>query len=113
MLTGKCKEQFEDFCKIKYNWSLYNKSYLAVKDGDSFVIYFSELPFSMQLGVYLEYFDSIESEIDVLLNQPNEFKFIIWNNNIHYFSEDDGKLFLTRQEAYKEAFKQLNELINK
>jgi len=58
MVTGKNKEQFEEWCCSLGKYVLVNKKYLGLVGSDGgFILYFSELPFEMQLGVYLAYYD--------------------------------------------------------
>lgn len=73
MLTGKCKEAFEQY--------LWEKLYC---DKDSIISWasskyaFSQFPFSMQWGVYVDFFESedirmnIESEIDYIQAYVND-----------------------------------------
>ena len=98
MFTGKNKEQFEKWLKVKYPhfWrSFYN------------------LPKTMQIGVYLEYLDSVECYITLdfyrpMDDEPREFEYDIYNKD-DWTSQGS---FTTRQEALTEAFKKADELIN-
>ena len=67
---------------------------------------FDDLPLSMQWGVYLEFFDSV----DVKIQMGNfidgiKFYFVI--------GEFNSELYDTRQQAQQEAIKKAFELLNK
>ena len=68
---------------------------------------FCALPFEMKIGVYLAYYDSLDLEI----------YFQCDNTIIMFFNEERVEVefieFKSRNEAYKEAFKKANDLINK
>jgi hypothetical protein len=109
-MTGKNKIQFE--------------KYLDVKDGDSFLIYFDELPFEMKIGVYLAYYDSLGYDIRVKKVKIQDDSFLYYCGLFGFSSQKSllGRNIINmiyecrkeaRNEAYKEAFKQANELINK
>lgn len=99
MITGKNKEQFE-------KWF----GNTIPKDKLSFHLWadFDELPFEMQIGVYLAYYDSLG--IKILIDYGND---ILWHYviDINDFGEGCGD-FNTRNEAYKEALKKADDLIN-
>ena len=102
MTTGKNKEQFEE-------WYV-NNDY-EMMDLRSF--YNSR--FEMQIGVLLAYYDSLDQNITVeptFMDADNgEMK---WMYTIESHAVGTGKCgWETRNEAYKEAFKKANELINK
>jgi len=95
-LTGKAKEQFENFHyeKLIYSefWSL-NKFY--------------GLPESMQWGVYQDWADSLGYEINVLRIHENDYDWSVW-------VDEEAKIqkAKTRQEARKSAIEKLNEIVN-
>jgi len=111
MVIGKNKKQFEKWCCSLGKYVLYNNKYLALVDSDGcFIVYFDELPFEMRLGVYLAYYDSKGYRINVenFMDAPDYFRFKI-NGSGKY----DKEALSTLQEAYKEAFKQADKLMNK
>ncbi len=102
MFTGKNKEQFEKWYKDVYFYATeMRKNYNS----------FTKLHFTMQQGVYLEYLDSVEIEVDcfkdVIYEEESEDSFW-WG-----VGEDIDGHEPTRQEALTEAFKKADELINK
>ena len=102
MTTDKNKEQFEI-------WFLLRKDLQKMFVGENILQIFRELPFEMQIGVYLAYYDSLG--IDV-----NAIKLIRANNSSYWCCLADRFVRIeseTRNEAYKESFKKANELINK
>lgn len=114
LLTGKNKEQFEEWCLATGDYKLFNGKYLAVMYEDSHLIYFNELPFKMQIGVLLAYYDSLGINIDVMwIFVASSYSWVIGNikRELGQMSEHCAG-FNSRNEAYQEAFKKANELIN-
>lgn len=98
--TGKNKEQFE-------------KRYYTFEE-ELTISEFYELPFEMQLGVYLAYYDSTKYKITINHNGVADWYFRITENRFYFiFLKSSRGDFKTRKEAYKEAFKKANKLINK
>ena len=107
MTTDKNKEQFE-------KW--YLKDFMGYKDPRHLEQYkkielerFYNMPFQMQIGVYLAYYDSLPNMTIEICKTPSTGR---W----YYMIDDNSgeKEFVnTRNEAYKEAFKKADELINK
>ena len=97
-LTGKCKEEFEE----RYE-SLDIPHYY-------FNVEFKDFPFSMQYGVYVDFFDSVNIEIEIHNRKDylEGWRFFIRPCNI--IIENDE--FKTRQEAQTEAIKKANEIYN-
>ena len=80
---------------------------MKLKIGESITEQFYKLPFSMQWGVYLEFFDSVGIYIDMDCHDTDEgFYFYIGNH-----SEYAGLVYPTRQEAQQEAIKKAFELL--
>lgn len=97
-LTGKAREKF-------YKW-FYNKHFIF---PETFITY----PIEMQIGVYLDYFDylGISNEIGVdytMRGYTDERKYCFKLNGANW-----SDLYLSRNEARKEAIKKSNELYNK
>lgn len=118
-LTGKCKETFQ-----KWLFDSFTLSDEIQLDSDSFKPYnirtFLELPFSYQVGVYLDFFDSknifisIESVFDRMLGYNRGFQVQIYQdakNPITLFNEYQDA-FNTRNEAQIAAIEKANELYN-
>ena len=105
MLTDKNKEQFEKWYKENISIDLNQKL------GE---LAFYNIAFEMQIGVYLAYYDSLDYAIDVYQEPMHEIESIyygyeILNNYRTIFSREDYK---SRNEAYKEAFKKANSIVN-
>jgi hypothetical protein len=103
MLSGKNKQRFEEWFKIKFpNWSL-----------DAFY----QLELEFQKGVYEKYFDSLGYEFeknryfDDELNVTN-----IYEVSVHDYTLETSCLIhvfnIEELEAFTEAVKQLDKLIN-
>jgi len=99
MVTGKNKEQFDEWLIEKY---FHNIHFNNIND----VIGFNNLPFEMQIGVYLAYYDHKE----ILINAMSYERSGYWIGNVNHNITSKKR---TRNEAYKEAFKKADELINK
>jgi hypothetical protein len=95
-LTGKCKEDFE-------KW--YNSKEELYKYG------FHLLPPSMQYGVYVDFFDSVDIELWIKPTAYTYYDFYISKK-----SEDltilEGCGYETRTEARTEAIRQANKFYN-
>lgn len=107
MVTDKNKEQFE-----KYFTDNYDSEFMP-DDKFSRYIWFIKQPFEMQIGVYLAYYDSLGVYINISFYKSNSTfancSYKIISKGIDLFEHT----FISRNEAYKEAFKKANELINK
>jgi len=66
---------------------------------------FNMLPFSMQWGVYLEFFDSIGQQIEITHYRKQYLAELMFDNWAEYFD--------TRQEAQQEAIKKAFEILDK
>ena len=100
-LTGKNKEQF-------LNWMLSKRPRIQAKYGISL----KDVPFEMKIGVYLAYYDSSQNiyiEVwDSSIFIPN--KINPWGIRVTNNYSNVG--FKSRNEAYKEAFKKADEIVN-
>jgi len=107
MLTKKNKIQFEEWLSDG-RWF----DTLPIKLG---LTRFNRLPFEMQIGVYLAYYDSLVLDIEIGRFDTDEDSTLLdyftillsYKNEIKHLEGKD-----TRNEAYKEAFKMANKLIN-
>lgn len=101
MTTGKNKENFEKWFRLNFHWTIEDAG-----DGT----YFNALPFEMQIGVYLAYYDSVGYRIgiDCYYDMQGTYRtdFVDKYHKVHGFQSKDMKT------AYKEAFKKADELIN-
>ncbi len=103
--TGKNKEQFK-------------KYYDTIEGGNYKILYqnFMAYPFEMQIGVYLAYYDSLDVKVDITSSstEMSDGKLEVFDyelaGNGEWFGSD---YFDSRNEAYKEAFKKANEIVNK
>ncbi len=84
--------------------------------------HFEQLPFSMQWGVYLEFFDSVGICIDSVWRFDLGFGFILIDKyghethsyyDVKFNSICDAIFWDTRTEAQKEAIKKAFEILNK
>jgi len=109
-MTDKNKEQFEEWYDKIYSIPLYSEPN-GEKD-------FYILPFEMQIGVYLAYYDSLSKTkiiADYDVNKKDWFVWVLKDQRVRILMRDntlERMSFNSRNEAYKEAFKQANELIN-
>ena len=106
----KTNKQFKEW--LIENYAEYepekgDKNIWVLYAGDNMFISWSELPFSMQWGIYLEFFDSVEIRIKV---DPRYFVY-------HFFcysitgKELSYKSFDTRQEAQEAAIEKAFEIL--
>ena len=105
ILTDKCKADFE-----KWYDDLNLKYYSDIKGILSSINTFYSLPFSMQYGVYVDFFDSVGIDLDVFLLR-NRFCIMIINKGDEVCSELSK--YRTRHEARGKAIKKANEIYNK
>lgn len=98
MLTGKCKEDFDDYW---LNYEIQNKTL-----DDIAINVFNKLPLSMQYGVYVDFFDSVGLTI-------SETYFTL-NNSFSCFigREKRGFNAFSRQEARIKAIEKAVEIYN-
>jgi len=115
-LTGKCKELFEKWA-IKNN-ILKRCFYLVCLEVENSLVDFYKIPFSMQCGVYVDFFDSVGLRITVEPYNPStkvkQIDGIIYEFAIYPDGEDGlgYREFKTRQEARESAIQKANDLIN-
>jgi hypothetical protein len=102
-LNGKCKEDFEEWLEHPTEELEGRCSWIDTLGTQSTMVniwcveYFNQLPFSMQYGVYIDFFDSV-GFIRTLI-QSEEFLQIV----------EYGK---TRAEARQKAIEKANEIYN-
>jgi hypothetical protein len=117
MVKGKNKEQFEKWYMETYKFFVVDLP--NSKNGKETTVdinfnSFYRLPFEMQIGVYLAYYDSIDLECIVKSWKQGKQVFLYSVNYLHNSSNYSNELtFNTRPEAYKEAYKEADILINK
>lgn len=99
-LTGKCKEEFEKW--LSEHWVKFES------DGAGFYMEYKEMfyqtPFSMQYGIYVDFFDSVGVEVVCFL----------MNGEYNWFIEGDieDNFTKTRHEARTKAIEKANEIYN-
>jgi len=104
MTTKKNKEQFEKW----YNESPYG-DYLFTHVETAYNTGFEELPLSMQWGVYLEYYDSL----DVYKSTMIEIRYYLYFDAFDVYIYGEWVISCsTRQEAQTEALKKADEIAN-
>jgi len=104
MVTNKNKEQFEKFL---VNEIYSENEYHNKEDALS---HFYTLKESMQIGVYLAYYDSLDFDVNV--ERISDLYDITILNSCREILYEKIEIN-SRNEAYQEAFKKANELINK
>ena len=97
MLTGKAQKDFNKWLR--------SEDITGRGDQIHYDLYFEDLQFIMQYGVYLAFFDSVGIYID-LENYEEGFYFKIDSPS---YTDD---VYDTRTEALKEAIKQANKIYN-
>jgi hypothetical protein len=109
-LTGKCREDFDKWMSTDFDLDENPITINASYEGDMEVYVsdnFDILPKSMQYGVYVDFFDSVGIEIN-----------LIKSRNINYYQIDDiaytySYSLKTRPEARIKAIEKANEIYNK
>jgi len=110
MVTGKNKEQFDKWLKKNYSHRAISKDNVIVNFCE--VMLFNYTPFEMQIGVYIAYYDSLEVIVDNIKTDFNKrFNYSVYCENTKQEFHKDG-VFNSRNEAYQEALKQADKLIN-
>lgn len=108
MLTGKCIEAFEKWLD-KQNFSISHdvgdRQMNVVPLGDMF----SQLPLSMQFGVYVDFFDSVG--LNILLTVEFDYGYIITEDKYQEI-EEVKKFYETRQEAREQSILKANSIYN-
>ena len=100
-LTDKCKQDFEKWLIHEFTAHQYLRDWL-----------FHKLPFSMQYGVYVDFFDSKGIIISLgyaYFFDEEMFSWVITIGLDEVYSGDEDE----RHEAREEAIKQANEIYNK
>lgn len=116
-MKGKAKEDFEKWY-LTTDVYIDSMSELIEYPNSILACFYNVVPFSMQSGVLLEFFDSVGIYIEVSFNPSvysmdevihyNVFEWAIMENENYHHNE----YFKTREEALKEAFKKANEIYN-
>ena len=111
MLIGKCKKEFE---KWLYQWLINNTE--LHKEPERIQGHIDEFhlnPFSMQWGVYLEFFDLKGICIELYFaGALNPFYFKVFNPEKRQYSSANYSGFLKMEEAQKAAIEKANEIFN-
>lgn len=102
MLTGKCKEDFENWY-IDYDQEEENEPTYYCKD-------FYKIPLSMQYGVYVDFFDSVG--IIIILGTGWSGYLFNYRLSIHGMEDEFDNEIETRQEARIKAIEKANEIYN-
>jgi len=101
-LTDDNLELFRGF----YNERFLHQNQLLLKD-------FFKMDISLQIGVYLAYYDSLDIRIMIIpFNSGSTKYFDIEIEPRKKYGQPEISYFKSRNEAYKEAFKKANEIIN-
>ncbi|MCG9970972.1 hypothetical protein [Christiangramia crocea] len=108
-LKGRCREDFKQFL-FKELW--------VKQDFDKHEVTFKDMPFSMQWGIYLDFFDSLDKDMYIAL-YPNYHcnKGLIgftWGISCGYFPEEENYFGedVSREEAQKACLEKANEIYN-
>lgn len=100
ILTGKCKEDFKKwYAKSKHAKAIDICHFEAVLTDE------------MKYGVYVDFFDSVDINIDIDIDSDKTFDYLIFHSN------DEGWLSsresLTRSQTIRKAIEKANEIYNK
>lgn len=102
-LTGKCKEDFE----MWYSYHIYSETHHVFG-----ILLFYKLPFSMQYGVYVDFFDSVGVTIsNDSCEFTNEFEAVFYQFNTCVNGVNYGWK-MSRHEARTKAIEKANEIYN-
>lgn len=102
MTTRKNKIEFED-------WYIHKSS--GYNEHNINVLEFYQLPFEMQIGVLLAYYDSLGIDID-MDSWEDGFSIMIFIKNTDLDGIQVGEIFESRPQAFEEAFKKADEIRN-
>ena len=106
-LTGKCKVDFEKWLVCGEGWVNFKKYYNACAGNNDPFLWVIENPLSMQYGVYVDFFDSVEVFINI-----NTYDY---GGRYFQYSVDDlmpDTVFYKRSEAITQSIQKANELYN-
>jgi hypothetical protein len=108
-LTGKCKEEFEKWFTNSDNRKGFDAEQIALDRKYRLKVFYQLYP-SMQYGVYVDFFDSVEIYISL-----DWYKSIVKDSE--YFETDinnhiDSERFKHRPEARVAVIKKANEIYN-
>lgn len=98
MLTGKCKEDFEKWYISSFNKGKINT--IPLKDIPWETIGFESLDLSMQLGVYIDFFDTVSIDI---------WTFPMYFNRAIGLSEKVGYCYHVNGDNIEDEFKTITE----
>ena len=108
-LTGKCKDDFEKYMYGRKVVSLTRQDFISKKVYT--ITHFYNLPESMQYGVYVDFFDSVDMDIVIERRRNDLFLFVI------YLQYQYGSGIIPdkqkRPEARARAIEKANEIYNK
>ena len=106
-LTGKCEVEFEKWYIITYFKHL---TPLSIQEHCAILECFDDCFESMQYGVYVDFFDSVEMDIVIERRRSDLFLFVIYSNCLY------GSGFIpdkqSRPKARTSAIEKANELYN-
>ena len=100
-LTGKCKAEFREFYNNRPINGVYHTNYSV----------FMSKSMSEQIGVYVDFFDSVNLFVEVIVVEIDDFSFQIFKKESAK-SLSNGFTFNTRPEARAAAIEKANELHN-
>ena len=115
VLTGQCKKDFEKWAvETQDEISIEDRIHLKVSTGYGSISFYYSTPFSMQYGLYVDFFDSAGIIIDVA---PNSYeKTRIGDGFEWWISKESGSVNdftpKTREEARIDVIKQANKIYN-
>ena len=108
-MTGKNKENFEKWYKDKYEFCTYAYNDNGKVINQPNLLMFNTFPKPFQWGVYLEYYDSIDINIDTELIKVSDKDLYYWRLGYDYVIEGYEDSLRTMQ---TEALKKANEIAN-
>jgi len=113
-LTGKCKEAFEEWLyESEIDLGTLNHATLLGHVGS---LNWSDLPESMQIGVYEDFFESVGKKV-IVDYDVNKKQWFVWSisekDSVRVLREDERAThFNSRQEARVAGIRSENELFN-
>lgn len=123
-LTGECKKEFEKWAKSYFgdlagdnvdSFRLVNRLHPAIvfdNNSNDVFWYWNTVPYSMQWGVYEEFFDSVGLRIEIVHGMSHWSVYITGENKEFGEIEDYHPDIRFRSEARTKAIEKANELFN-
>ena len=109
-LTGENKKQFEKWLETKPQ---HRNLRQTTGDGTPLPSHWTRVDIEQLIGVYLAYYDSLDIHITTEPTYWNQDDELEWAYSVEVNRVGSGTFTESRNEAYKEAFKKADEIVNK